>query len=259
MVEIDSRDASAPVTQVTPSFVIRHTTPLDVRAQASASAEGSAIDVLSDDRRTGPVLWLAKASQTAYQARANDQSRDRSPVITVYGSPGAEFFRVRTGSPSVRRSPLLEAHKAPSEEGTMSKPAKVGPDVLKYILNCLSSPNPERNPGIAAATAAGLQAPDAVVPPVKDVRDPAWPVGNQGRTCACVGWGTADGVLRSHFTKAGKIKPSESLSVRCVWMASCRALLRLRYPPTSPPAEYRTPLPAIHELKYPCRDVRVCE
>jgi hypothetical protein len=102
----------------------------------------------------------------------------------------------------------------------MSKKANVELDVSKFILNCLPSPNTEKDWRMSAATAAGVRVPGAAIPPSKDLREPWWPAGFQGGTGSCVGWGTADGVLRWHFVKAGKIDKKDSLSVRYLWMAA---------------------------------------
>jgi hypothetical protein len=94
-------------------------------------------------------------------------------------------------------------------------------DVSRFILNCLPSPNPEMDWGFGVALAIGLHFPGAAISPSKDLRDSTWwPVGDQGSTGSCVGWGTADGVLRWHFVRAGKIAQTESLSVRYLWMAA---------------------------------------
>jgi C1A family cysteine protease len=45
-------------------------------------------------------------------------------------------------------------------------------------------------------------------------------VGDQGSSGSCVGWATADSVLRWHFVKANRISTSDKLSIRFVWMAS---------------------------------------
>jgi len=102
----------------------------------------------------------------------------------------------------------------------MSQQTKVPKSVSRFILNCLPSPGTEKDWGIAAATAAGVRAPRAIIPPRKDLREAWWSIGNQGSTGSCVGWGTADGVLRWHFVKAGRLAKKESLSVRYVWMAA---------------------------------------
>ena len=95
-----------------------------------------------------------------------------------------------------------------------------------YILNCLPSPKPEKNWTLDTAVAAGL----AAAPSAKstaaaaaagiDLREAWWAIGDQGNTGSCVGWGTADAVLRWHFVKAGRLGKTERLSVRYVWMAS---------------------------------------
>jgi Papain family cysteine protease len=95
-----------------------------------------------------------------------------------------------------------------------------------YILNCLPSPKPEKNWTIDTAVAAGI----AAAPSAKagaaaaaagiDLREPWWTVGDQGNTGSCVGWGTADAVLRWHFVKAGRLSKTEKLSVRYIWMAA---------------------------------------
>jgi hypothetical protein len=91
---------------------------------------------------------------------------------------------------------------------------------LNFILNCIPSLNKEQDWGFNAAKLAGLHNPTEATPPSKDLRESWWPVGNQGNTGSCVGWGTADGVLRWYFTKAGKLDQNETLSQRFIWMAA---------------------------------------
>ena len=92
---------------------------------------------------------------------------------------------------------------------------------MKRILNCVPSRGTERDWRFETAAAAGLlarrrgAAPDSV-----DLRQSWWKVGDQGATGSCVGWATADSLLRWHFVEAERLKPSEALSVRFVWMAS---------------------------------------
>jgi hypothetical protein len=93
-------------------------------------------------------------------------------------------------------------------------------DFSGYILNCLPSQNKEKDWSLTAAGDAGVFASEAPVPAEKDLREKWWTIPDQGRTGSCVGWGTADGVLRWHFVKAGKIAEEEPLSVRYLWMAA---------------------------------------
>ena len=95
----------------------------------------------------------------------------------------------------------------------------------RYIFNCLPSPKPEKNWTLDTALAAGLV--DRKVASAKadaaanvDLRAAWWKVGDQGQTGSCVGWGSAEGVLRWHFVKAGRLAANEPLSPRYLWMAS---------------------------------------
>jgi hypothetical protein len=95
------------------------------------------------------------------------------------------------------------------------------PKRVKRVLNVVPSRETERDWGIATADAAGLLAgAPGAVPKSKDLRETWWKVGDQGSTGSCVGWATADSLLRWHFVKAGKIKNTETLSKRFIWMAS---------------------------------------
>jgi hypothetical protein len=101
----------------------------------------------------------------------------------------------------------------------MTTPNKSDLDVSKFILNCLPSPNRERNWTLRTAAGAGVVTTDGA-PASVDLRAPWWPVGNQKATGSCVGWGTAEGVLRWPLVKAARLHQTESLSPRYVWMAS---------------------------------------
>ena len=47
-----------------------------------------------------------------------------------------------------------------------------------------------------------------------------WSIGDQGATGSCVGWATADSVVRWHLVKANRISQTDSLSPRFIWMAA---------------------------------------
>ena len=89
------------------------------------------------------------------------------------------------------------------------------------ILNCLPSRDTERDWRFEHAVEAGIAAgPAAAFPPSKDLRESWWDVGNQVDSGACVGWATADSVLRWHFTKANRLAKTDKLSPRFIWMAA---------------------------------------
>ena len=99
--------------------------------------------------------------------------------------------------------------------------AKRRPQRVRRVLNVVPSRDTERDWRFEQADAAGLLAVAApAVPKSKDLRETWWKVGDQGTTGSCVGWATADALLRWHFTKAGRIKNTEALSKRFIWMAS---------------------------------------
>jgi hypothetical protein len=90
------------------------------------------------------------------------------------------------------------------------------------ILNCVPSQQTETDWRLHNAADAGLLAAGArAVPRSKDLReDTWWKVGDQGDTGSCVGWASADSVLRWHFVQAGRLPKTEKLSTRFQWMAA---------------------------------------
>jgi len=91
---------------------------------------------------------------------------------------------------------------------------------IERILNCIESPDTQNDWKIENAAAAGLLALPAQPPKSKDLRKIWWEIGDQGETGSCVGWATADSILRWHFVKVGKLEKDELLSPRFIWMAA---------------------------------------
>jgi hypothetical protein len=87
------------------------------------------------------------------------------------------------------------------------------------ILNCIPSRDQSDDWTIASAMEAGLMKAPAL-PTSVDLRERWWKVADQEATGSCVGWATADSVLRWHFVQAGWLRENQKLSVRYVWMAS---------------------------------------
>jgi hypothetical protein len=90
----------------------------------------------------------------------------------------------------------------------------------KRILNVRPSEKTEQDYTFEHAARTDAVAAGATVPPSKDLRAAWWKINDQGSTGSCVGWGTADGLLRWHFVQAGRIKNNELLAPRFIWMAS---------------------------------------
>jgi hypothetical protein len=103
------------------------------------------------------------------------------------------------------------------------KPAKRKPAAKrqpKRILNCKPSPKSAEDWTFQTAEEASMVAAAPAIPASKDLRSTWWKVADQGSTGSCVGWASADSVLRWHFVRTGRISRTEPLSPRFVWMAS---------------------------------------
>ena len=94
------------------------------------------------------------------------------------------------------------------------------PRNVKRILNVLPSPDQDKDWTFEQATQAGVAEAAPPIPAQKDLREAWWKIGDQGSTGSCVGWATADSVLRWHFVKAKRLGESEKLSPRFHWMAA---------------------------------------
>jgi hypothetical protein len=90
---------------------------------------------------------------------------------------------------------------------------------VNRILNVLPSINVVNDWRFENAEDAGIVA-AAPPPPAKDLRSAWWKINDQGTTGSCVGWATADGLLRWHFVQAGRLANNELLSPRFTWMAA---------------------------------------
>lgn len=91
---------------------------------------------------------------------------------------------------------------------------------VERILNCIPSPNTEMDWTIEDAIGAELLAAAPPIPESKDLREPWWKINNQGGTGSCVGWATADSVIRWHLVKVGRLRQDQLLSPRFTWMAA---------------------------------------
>ncbi len=72
----------------------------------------------------------------------------------------------------------------------------------------------------ASSVRSGAVAARASLPSSVDLRATWWKINDQEATGSCVGWATADGVVRWHMVQAGKLAKNTMLSPRHVWMAS---------------------------------------
>jgi len=121
---------------------------------------------------------------------------------------------VRKGAKAARRELSRRAARA-------SRPSQIKAvtPVGIRILNCVPSRDTDKDWRIDNAMAAGMLA-AAPIPASKDLRERWWPINDQGSTGSCVGWATADSVLRWHFVKLRRLAPKDLLSPRFIWMAA---------------------------------------
>ncbi len=88
------------------------------------------------------------------------------------------------------------------------------------VLNCIPSQDTDRDWSIIDEPEGLLLATPRRYPDEVDLRCGWWEIGNQGETGSCVGWATADSVMRWHLVKKNVLKEKEKISVRFVWMAA---------------------------------------
>lgn len=114
--------------------------------------------------------------------------------------------------------------KPTKDQPVKNQPAPGGEPVVtgvaQFILNCRPSVKIDEDWTFEDAVDAGVVNVGAAIPPAKDLREPWWEVNFQGDRGACVGYATAYGVLRWHYTQAGLIQPDQLPSARFIWMAN---------------------------------------
>ena len=125
--------------------------------------------------------------------------------------------------------------------------ARRGPNFNKFLLNCEESRGRETDwtfsdamaaqsvrPGIANLPQPSTISGDLSKPPLTtcDLRQSWWKIRDQGKSGACVGFATADGVLRWLYVKNKLLQKSELPSPRFIWMANKETDDITRYPTT---------------------------
>ena len=124
------------------------------------------------------------------------------------------------------RTPAKSAAKKAAKKGAGRSAFR------RRICNVVPSTDTETDFDYTSSVASGAVTAKAKLPASVDLRAPWWKINDQEFTGSCVGWATADGVVRWHMVKAGKLPKHKMLSPRHVWMAS-KETDRLRaYPET---------------------------
>jgi len=102
----------------------------------------------------------------------------------------------------------------------------------KYILNCVPTEKTKLDWSFEDALDAGIIRKNKSILKQVDLRANWWKVRDQKNTGACVGFATADGVLRWMYVNAGIIKKEELPSPRFIWMANKETDNITSYPTT---------------------------
>jgi len=110
--------------------------------------------------------------------------------------------------------------------------AKARSGEYERILNCVESIKTEDDWQLDRATETGLQDATIKLPEAVNLHEPWWQIRDQKNTGACVGFATADGVLRWHYTKKGLINEGTEVSPRFIWMANKETDTFTAYPST---------------------------
>jgi len=84
----------------------------------------------------------------------------------------------------------------------------------RRILNVIPSARTEDDWGLEIALSSGVVKKATPLPAEVDLRADWWEVGDQRETGGCVGFASADGVLRYHLVRAGKLRKNQRLSAR---------------------------------------------
>jgi hypothetical protein len=116
-----------------------------------------------------------------------------------------------------KKSPAKKT--APKKKAAASKKASRS-QVKQFICNVVPSKGTEKDWELSDSIASGTIGAPAALPASVDLRRAWWAINNHENTGSCVGWATADGVVRWHMVQAGKITQKQLLSPRHVWMAS---------------------------------------
>ena len=119
-------------------------------------------------------------------------------------------------------SPTKAAPKKTSAKKTASRMnARSSRDEMEqFICNVKPSKATENDWQFGDSVTSGALGLVAAIPPSVDLRAPWWTINSQESTGSCVGWATADGLVRYHMVMAGRITPDQLLSPRHIWMAS---------------------------------------
>ncbi len=101
-----------------------------------------------------------------------------------------------------------------------------------YVLNCIPSKDTGDDWTFEDALSAGVVKEIDTIPKSIDLREGWWTIRDQKRTGACVGFATAEGVLKWYYVKKSMISQKDHTSPRFIWMANKETDTFTAYPTT---------------------------
>lgn len=152
----------------------------------------------------GNVLGGDSVDQRAVMAKASE-----GQTKATSAAKKASAKKTPTKKTPTKKAP---AKKAPTK--------KVSHPDYERVCNLVPSRETQADWQFEDAVASGALGVVTALPASIDRRHQWWTIGDQEDTGSCVGWATAEGVVRYHMVKARKLGKSERLSPRFVWMAS---------------------------------------
>jgi C1A family cysteine protease len=157
------------------------------------------------------AAW-ARETRTVYLSRAFDVWVETVLIRRTH---------IQTKETSMPSSTKTAPKKAGAKKTASRRNARSNREEMEqFICNVEPSKSTENDWQFGDSVTSGALGLVAAIPPSVDLRAPWWAINSQESTGSCVGWATADGVVRYHMVTAGRITPDQLLSPRHVWMAS---------------------------------------
>jgi C1A family cysteine protease len=133
--------------------------------------------------------------------------------------PATKKIAARKSPPTKAAATKKPSTKKPSTKKQSTK-ARRRANFDQFICNVVPSTATDKDWEFIDSIQAGSIGAPTVLPASVDLRAPWWTINSQENTGSCVGWATADGLVRWHMVQAGRISQKQLLSPRHVWMAS---------------------------------------
>lgn len=180
-----------------------------------------ASDVVVEEISAADQARLDELANELDQAIINDANTDAllstaTALLTKVAELGALDVKANPTPPPAAMIMLAGA----PEGDNPANPVAAAASFDDRVCNLVPSRDTAQDWTLADALTANALAAPLALPPAVDLRQPWWTIGNQFNTGACVGWATADGIMRYHLVQADRLGQNERLSPRFVWMAS---------------------------------------